>query len=313
VSAPDWIAVVGSLNADVTVRVGSIPGEGETVLAAGAAVFAGGKGANQALQAARLGARVRMVGRVGRDPLGELVVGSLTAAGVDIGGVAADGKETTGLATILIERSGTNRIVVAPGANERLSPEDVERCGDLIAGARLLLCQLEVPLETVERAVALAALGSVPVLLNPAPARPLPPSLLERVTWLVPNEHEAMALAGGAGDGIEAARDAARALRALGPSVVITLGAAGAIVVTVDGEQAVPAVPVDDVVDTTAAGDAFCGALAFSLSRGSGLLEAVRLGNAAGAFAVTGAGAQPSLGTLADVEAMLSRASSEGS
>jgi ribokinase len=300
--------VVGSLNVDVTVRVPSIPNEGETILASDAGIFAGGKGANQALQAARLGARVRMVGRVGRDPLAELVVGSLTAAGVDVEAVAADTEATTGLASIIIEQSGANRIVVAAGANAALSVTDIERHRDVIADARILLCQLEVSLETLERAVSVAVASGVPVLLNPAPAAPLPASLLERVTWLVPNEHEAAALAGRRIDGIASAQEAAKALRALGPSsVVISLGSEGAIVATDDGERLVPAFPVADVVDTTAAGDAFCGALAFALSRGSTVHDAVRLGNAAGAVAVAAEGAQPSLGTLAEVEAVLSR------
>jgi ribokinase len=306
VAGREWIAVVGSINADVAVWTPVVPGDGETVLGTRAAVFAGGKGANQAVQAARLGAAVRLVGRIGRDVLGDLVAQSLTDAGVDVTSVARDDEEGTGVASIWIDRSGSNRIIVAPQANGRLAPADVDASREVVTGAKLLLVQLEVPLETVEHAVVLAAESHVPVLLNPAPARALRPELLARVEWLVPNEPEAAVLAG-----LQSTLDAARALRAGGPrSIVVTLGSEGALVASEDGEQHVPAVPVEDVVDTTAAGDAFCGALAVGLASGQPLADAVRLANAAGAVAVARAGAQPSLGDRAAIEEALRRPTS---
>lgn len=305
----DWIAVVGSLNVDVALRVAAIPGEGETVLAEGAGLFGGGKGANQALQAARLGASVRMIGRVGRDPLAALALEQLAAAGVDVESVAVDEEASTGLAAILVERGGANRIVVASGANGRLSPADVERHADVIARSRLLLCQLEVPLETVEHAVALARRAGVTVVLNPAPARALPGGLLAAVDVLVPNRAEAEQLSGLAVRDASSALAAAEALLDRGAkAVAVTLGEAGAAVASGRLRELVPAFAVERIVDTTAAGDAFCGALAAALAAGRDLVDAVRAGAAAGAVAVTRAGAQPSLGDRAEIEALLSRA-----
>lgn len=302
--------MIGSVNADVSVWVPSVPRPGETVLACRAALHPGGKGANQAVQAARVGARVRLVGRIGSDALGEVVVSSLAAAGVELDALLRDGDGGTGVASIWIDASGENRIVVASGANARLSAADVEACRPALAGASLIACQLEVPLEAVERGCEIAREAGVPVLLNPAPARTLPSSLLEAVDWLVPNAVEAEALCGVEVTGIESGLAAARALRELGPrGVVVTLGPAGAAVSAPGVEEHVPAVPVAEVVDTTAAGDAFCGALAAGLARGAVVAEAVRFAVAAGAVAVAAAGAQPSLGDRAAVEAALGRRS----
>jgi ribokinase len=309
VSEREWIAIVGSINADVTVRVQAVPRGGETVEGTSADVSAGGKGANQAVQAARLGASVCLVGRAGRDVLGDLVLASLEGAGVDVAAVARDPDLGTGVASILVEDSGENRIVVVPQANGRLSPADVETHRDVIAGAALVVTQLEVPLAAVERALALAKENAVPVLLNPAPARALSPELLRQVDWLVPNEHEAGVLAGMDVSDLESAARAARALRRLGPrTVVVTLGARGALVVSDGSEEHIPAVPVDEVVDTTAAGDAFCGALAARLASAAPLLDAVSYASAAGAVAVTRPGAQPSLGDRAAIERVLTSA-----
>ncbi len=309
-STRGWIVVVGSVNADVAVWLPTLPRAGETVLATGAALVAGGKGGNQAVQAARLGARVRLVGRVGDDVLGDLVARSLAEAGVEVDALSRDAEIGTGVASIWIEATGENRIAVAPQANGRLASADVEKSLAVTTGARLLLCQLEVPLETVEFTVALARDRRVPVLLNPAPALALRPELLREVDWLVPNSGEAEALSGIEVTDLRSAGRAARALLEQGPrAVVVTLGADGALVVSGDGEAHVPAVPVDRVVDTTAAGDAFCGALAVALSEGAALLDAVTFANAAGAVAVSRPGAQPSLGDRAAVERALSRAS----
>lgn len=305
-----WIAVVGSLNADVSVWMGSVPRPGETALGTRAALYAGGKGANQAVQAARVGARAQLVGRIGRDVLGEVVAASIAEAGVGLDCVVRDSEAGTGVASIWIDGSGENRIVVAPGANGRLSAADVEAGRQAIAGAGLVACQLEVPLEAVERASQIAREHGVPLLLNPAPARALPASLLRTVEWLVPNAVEAEVLSGVGVTGVESGLAAARALRALGPrGVVVTLGPLGAVVSAPGVEEHVPPVPVANVVDTTAAGDAFCGALAAELARGVGVGDAVRFAAAAGAVAVGVAGAQPSLGDRVAIERALSRGS----
>jgi ribokinase len=304
------IAVVGSLNADLSVWMASTPRAGETALGTRAALYAGGKGANQAVQAARVGARVRLVGRIGQDVLGDVVAASISGAEVELDGVVRDEEVGTGVASIWIDGSGENRIVVAQGANGRLSAADVDASRDAIAGAGLVVCQLEVPLEAIERASELAREHDVPVLLNPAPARALPGSVLGAVEWLVPNAVEAAALSGVEVTGVESALVAARSLRELGPrGVVVTLGPEGAVVSAPGLEEHIPAVPVAEVVDTTAAGDAFCGALAAELAGGVGVLDAVRFAAAAGAVAVGVAGAQPSLGDRAAVERALSRAS----
>lgn len=301
-----WIAVVGSLNADVSVWMESVPRPGETALGTRAALYAGGKGANQAVQAARVGARVRLVGRIGLDVLGDVVAASIAGAGVELEGVVRDAEAETGVASIWIDRSGENRIVVAQGANGRLSAADVEASRHAIAGASLVVCQLEVPLEPIERACAMAQEHGVPVLLNPAPARSLPASLLRAVEWLVPNAGEAEALCGVAVTGVDGGFEAARALRVLGPrGVVVTLGSRGAVVSVPGVEEHVPAVPVTEIVDTTAAGDAFCGALAAELVRGAAAIDAVRFAAGAGAVAVGQAGAQPSLGDRDAVERAL--------
>jgi ribokinase len=306
-----WIAVVGSLNADVSIWMESMPRAGETAFGTRAALYAGGKGANQAVQAARVGAPVRLIGRIGRDVLGEVVTASIAGSGVDLDGVVRDPEAGTGVASIWIDGSGENRIVLAQGANGRLAAADVDASRLAIGEAALVVCQLEVPLEAIERACAIAREHDVPVLLNPAPARTLPASLLNAVEWLVPNAVEAEALSGVQVTGVEDALVAARALRDLGPrAVIVTLGSAGAVVSAPGVDEPVPAVPVAEVVDTTAAGDAFCGALAAELARGVGVLDAVRFAAAAGAVAVATAGAQPSLGDRPAIEAALrSRAS----
>lgn len=300
-----WIAVVGSVNADVVVDVARAPRGGETVEGRSARLHPGGKGANQAVQIARLATLVRLVARAGSDVLGDLVLESLASAGVDVSFVVRDEELGTGVASIVVDGSGENRIVVVPQANGRLSPADVAAAEAAIAGAALLLVQLEVPQPAVDHALSVAHRHGVPVLLNPAPARPLPDDVLRRVDWLVPNEHEAAALAGGA----RSAVDAARTLRERGArGVVVTLGAGGAIVVWGGGEEHVPAIPVERVVDTTAAGDAFCGAFAAMLAAGLSPPEAARVANAAGAVAVAREGAQPSLGDRAAIERALGEA-----
>ncbi len=274
------VLVVGSVNQDVVVRVPRHPGPGETVLGSGMAMFDGGKGANQAVAAARLGAQVAFVGRVGADEAGAVLLAGLASEGVDTRWVAVDGAVPSGMAMITVDASGENSIVVVPGANHALDTRDVERARDALAHAAVTMLQLEVPLEAVARAAELAA-GIV--VLNPAPARSLPSGLLGSVDVLVPNEHELEVLVG-SGD-----PEAARELDV--QTVVVTLGADGAVIVTADELLAVPAPPVD-AVDTTGAGDAFCGALAWALSQGRAIEDAVEVAVEVGAAATTARGAR---------------------
>ncbi len=296
------VTVVGSLNEDVLVAVERLPGRGETVVGRDAVVAAGGKGANQAAAAGRLsGGSVAMVGRVGDDPAGGRQVAALAGAGVDTDGVRPTPGTPTGSATIPVEDgSGENLIVVVPGANAALTPDDVDV--PVVRDAAVVLLQLEVPLETVTAAAA-AATGTV--VLTPAPPRPLPPALLEQVAVLVPNEHELAQLAG-AGPGTRAPEELAALARGLGvPAVVVTLGARGALVVPADGPASLQPPPPVEAVDTTGAGDCFTGALGTALARGTDLAGAVREAVAAAALSTTGPGARGALPTAGAVRDLL--------
>ncbi len=285
------LVIVGSLNMDLVIRALRHPQPGETLTGSAFLTIPGGKGANQAVAAARLGADVTMIGKVGPDAFGDALRANLAAAGVDVEHVTRS-SEATGVALITVSAAGENTIVLAPGANGTVTPEDVQACADIIGQADALLLQLEVPLPAVQAAAAIAAARGVPVILNPAPAQPLPPVLLRHVTYLIPNEHEAALLAGGPADDAETL---ARRVQALGPrAVVVTLGAAGALVLDGDTAARVPSYPVT-VVDSTAAGDAFVAAFGVALSEGQSPVAAAAWGCAAGALACTVLGAQPSL------------------
>lgn len=303
------LVVLGSLNADLVVRVPRFPGPGETVAGADLAVFPGGKGANQACAAGRLGARVHMIGRVGVDESGRLLKASLGAAGVDTDPVAADEAAPTGTALITIDASGQNQIVIVAGANGRVSAEDVERGRGLIERAGFLLLQLEVPVAAVAAAARLARAAGVAVILDPAPARREALDLLPLADYVTPNESELLALAGekpGPVGPAEAGRLARRVLQRGARRVVAKLGEHGALLVTGDGEERWPGLPVE-AVDTTAAGDVWNGAFAAALAEGAGEREAGAFANAAAAVSVTRAGAQPSMPTRAEVEARTGR------
>jgi ribokinase len=299
------ISVVGSLNMDLIARTSRFPQPGETIIGDEFHTAPGGKGANQAVAAARLGAQVSMVGRVGRDAFAESLLDNLAAAGVDYTFVVHDPQAATGVALIAVDDAGQNSIIVASGANVRLSPADVDGAEAAIAGADALLLQLESPLETVTRAAEVARAHGVPVILNPAPARSLPGALLALVDVLIPNESETALLTGlPVGDPAEA-EAAAAALRTLGVgTVILTLGERGALLAREDGAEYFPAFEVTPV-DTTAAGDAFVGGFAVALAEGRSLAEAVQWGNGAGALATTKLGAQPSLPTRQDLEGLL--------
>jgi ribokinase len=301
------VAVVGSLNMDLVARSPRIPQPGETIIGGDYKNVPGGKGANQAVAAARLGARVSMVGRIGRDAFGDQILGDLAADGVDTSFVLQEEGMPTGVALIVVDDAGQNSIVVASGANMRLSPADVDAATTAIADADALLLQLESPLETVIRAAEVARDHGVTVTLNPAPARVLPVQLLAAVDVLIPNESETALLTGMPVDSQGQAEAAAAALLQLGVgAVVLTLGSRGALLAQQGNRQLVPAFQVQPV-DTTAAGDAFVAALAVALAEDLGIADAVRWANAAGALATTVLGAQPSLPSRAAVEQLLAR------
>ncbi len=292
------LLVVGSANADLVIGVERRPGNGETVLGSDLATHPGGKGANQAVAAARLGARAALLARVGDDAHGRMLLDTQAASGVDTGGVLVGGAPT-GVALITVEEGGDNSIVVSPGANARLTPRDVAAADALLRAARVVSVQLEIPHETAVAAVRAAARAGARVVLNPSPPAPLPGDVRAVCDPLVVNEHEARALLGDrAGD---SPRERAAALLSGGArSVVITLGAAGALAADASGAELVPS-PAVRAVDTTGAGDAFTGALAWRLALGEDLRTAVRYAVRVGAAAVTRAGAQESFPTAAEL------------
>jgi ribokinase len=295
------IVVVGSLNMDLVIQAPRHPQPGETITGGPFRTIPGGKGANQAVAAARMGGQVSMIGAVGADAFGDELIATLRTAGVDVSRVGRS-SEATGLALITVSAAGENTIVLASGANGTVSVETVAAHEEAIAGADALLLQLEVPLPAVVAAAETARRHGVPVILNPAPARPLPDQLLRHVSYLIPNEHEAALLAALPVRTTEEALQAAARLRSLGVGqVVLTLGERGALVLQSDRPITIPAFPVQ-VVDTTAAGDAFVAAFAVALTEGRPVVEAVRWGCAAGALACTVLGAQPSLPAREAVE-----------
>ncbi|MEU8968520.1 ribokinase [Streptomyces monashensis] len=292
------LLVVGSANADLVIDVERRPAAGETVLGGDLAVHPGGKGANQAVAAARLGADTALLARVGDDGHGRLLLDSLRAADVDTVGVLVGGAPT-GVALITVDPSGDNSIVVSPGANARLTPGDVRAAGSLFHASRVVSAQLEIPLETVAEVVRQLP-PDARFVLNPSPPRPLPAQVLAACDPLIVNEHEARVILGDACVSEEPA-DWARLLLARGPrSVVVTLGAQGALVCDSSGVTRVPSVKVD-AVDTTGAGDAFTAALAWRLGSGASLTEAAGYAARVGAAAVTKRGAQESYPTAREV------------
>lgn len=299
------IVVVGSLNMDLVAYTARLPEMGETILGQDFQTFPGGKGANQAVAAARLGAGVSMIGKVGQDAFGQALIENLQHNGVDTQSIFKDPDRPTGTAVITVDSEGRNTIVVISGSNYRLSPQDVESCRQTIAGAAVLLLQLETPLETVLRAAQLAHESGVKVLLNPAPAQDLPDELYSLVDILIPNETEAALLTGLPVENREQVVQAAGSLLAKGAkSVLITLGRQGAVWVNASGSRFIPAFEVK-AVDSTAAGDAFIGGLGCALASRMSMEEALRWGSAAGALAVTRKGAQSSLPTAAELKAFL--------
>jgi len=299
------ILVVGSSNTDMIIQIDRIPRPGETILGGEFSIAAGGKGANQAVGAARAGGDVTFVARVGQDMFGDQAIAGFRRDGINVDCVFRDKAAPSGVALIFVAKDGENSIAVAGGANGKLSPADVKKAAKAIRSAAVLVAQLETPLETVQAAAAIAVKAGVRVILNPAPARPLPDSLLKLVSILTPNETEAELLTGIKVTDEAAAAKTADKLRSRGvQTVILTLGPRGAFIATADGKQLVPGFKVK-AVDSTAAGDIFNGALAVALAEGKPLPTAVRFANAAAALSVTKLGAQPSAPTRKEIEKLL--------
>ena len=290
------VIVVGSANLDFTVAVDRLPRPGQTVLGGEFSRSFGGKGANQAVAAKRAGADVVLLTKLGNDPNGWLIEQHLLSVGLPKEGILPDPARPTGVALIVVDRTGQNQIAVAPGSNQSLGVDDVRHATSLIAGGNVLLVQLEVPLDTVVEALRIAKAHGLTTILNPAPAVPLSTEVLKLVDVLTPNEGEAELLSG-QDDPDEAARvvlyKGARA-------VVVTLGERGALLRDAETQREFPAFSVH-AVDTTGAGDAFSGALACALAEGQAMEDAIVFANAAGALATTKRGAQDSLPTRADI------------
>ena len=289
------VVVVGSLNMDLVVRAPRLPVPGETLLGGGFSTVPGGKGANQAVAAARLGARTAMIGCVGDDAFGRQLRSGLEADHIDVSAVRTVPGRSSGVALIVVDDGGRNGIVVVSGANAELSPEDIDRQSRLIAGAHVVTLQLETPLGTVERAARAAKQQGKIVVLNPAPAQPLPPAVIQCADFLVPNEIEAAILTGLRVESIDSATEVARRLRIQGAAnVLVTLGERGVVAVTDAGVQHFPARRVQ-AVDSTGAGDTFIGGFSAALAAGRTVTDAIAFAQAAAAISVTRPGAQPSI------------------
>lgn len=295
------VVVVGSSNMDLVVQSSRIPAVGETILGGDFLMVPGGKGANQAVAAAKLGARVCFVAKLGDDMFGRRSLENFKNAGVDTTYVTLSAEAPSGVALIMVDANGNNVIVVAPGANAKLSGDDVRQAQSDIASSGAVVAQLEVPLETVQAAAQLAREAGVPFVLDPAPARPLPPELLKMVDVLTPNETEAQMLTGIDVTDEGSARAAAEELLSTGVrTVILTMGAQGFLLVSHGRVEVVTAREVE-AVDSTAAGDAFTGSLAVGMAQGKPLSEAALFANHVAALSVTKMGAQSSMPTPQEV------------
>ncbi|TPG83231.1 ribokinase [Pseudomonas mandelii] len=300
---PAKVVVIGSLNMDLVTRAPRLPRGGETLIGESFATVSGGKGANQAVAAARLGAQVSMVGCVGSDAYGEELRGALLAEQIDCQAVSTV-DDSSGVALIVVDDNSQNAIVIVAGANGALTAEVIDRFDAVLQAADVIICQLEVPDATVGHALKRGRELGKTMILNPAPAsRPLPADWYASIDYLIPNESEASALSGLPVDSLASAETAASRLISLGASkVIITLGAQGSLFANGKGFEHFPA-PKVKAVDTTAAGDTFVGGFAAALAAGKGEGDAIRFGQVAAALSVTRAGAQPSIPTLSDVQA----------
>jgi len=299
------ILVIGSLNTDLVVRAPRFPAPGETIQGENLITIPGGKGANQSVAAARLGAQVTMIGRVGADTFGSTLIDNLQQNKVDTHRIIRDDSTATGTAVIIVDSQGQNSIVLSPGANAKVTSSDIGP--DSFLGSGLLLLQFEIPIETVIHSAHLAREKGLRVLLNPAPAYNIPDDLLRTADYILPNETELGLLTGKPVSDLAMVEAAAYTLIARGArNIIVTLGAEGALIVNNEFVKLIPAFKVK-VVDTTAAGDAFIGGLAVGLLDGKSLQDAVQYACACGALAVTKFGAQPSLPTAEDVKIFINR------
>lgn len=299
------ILVFGSLNIDLVTRTPRLPMAGETLTGRSLTAVPGGKGGNQAVACARLGAPTHMIGRVGGDQFGQQLLDSLTASGINTESVLIDNETSSGVAAIAVDDTGENNIIVVPGANGRVNEQNLERLATLLPQAELLLLQLEVPLPMVTAAAQLAHEQGVQVILDPAPAVPLPDELYPAIDILTPNETETVVLTGLTLDNDEAIEQAAAQLLEKGVrQIVIKLGGRGIYAAGAEANGFYPAVMVE-VVDTVAAGDAFNGGLAVALHGGMPFTAALQWGLASGAYAVTQSGAQTAMPTRSQLKTVL--------
>lgn len=300
------IVVVGSINTDLVSTTRKIPAIGETVIGTGFQVHPGGKGANQAVAVARLGYPVHLIGRLGNDEFGSQLRSHLENSGVDIAGVAtSDG--TSGVAVIVVSEKGENSIVVTPGANSKVTPQDIENNLDVIRNAGIVLAQLEIPLETVDYLATVCTREGVSMILDPAPATDLPPGIFDRIAWLTPNQSEAAFYVGEteSTNGHSTNEMARRLLSKGSHGVVLKMGERGVFVASQDLQGTlIPAFKLH-TVDTTAAGDAFNGGFATGLMLGKSPAESARFASAVAGISVTRHGAQPSMPTMTEVERLL--------
>jgi len=309
------VFILGSFVADVAFRFSRLPAWGETLMGSNFALGPGGKGSNQAVAAARAlagsGHKAQLLSKLGDEAFGKLARDIWEDAGVDAS-LTGNSTIATGSAAILIdEKTGENAIIIVPGACFTLTPAEVEEATDDIRSATVFLTQLELPLDTVERGLQLARAGGVPTILNPAPAptHPLPDTLLALSDYVIPNETEAAILTGLPVENLEQAKAAAKKLQSLGArNIILTLGSQGALVLTAEGtETLVPSFNAGPVVETTGAGDAFCGGFAAALAEGQPLLDAVRFGCATAGISVTRHGTAPSMPRRSEIEALLAQ------
>jgi len=304
----EGVAILGVFVADLAFRAGRLPAMGETIFGSGFKMGPGGKGSNQSVAAARVGARVTFVTKIGRDAFGEIALATWKREGIAARAIQSD-QEPTGAAFIYVnDKSGENAIIVYPGAGGALTPADVDVAADAVRGARVFVTQLEQPVATARHALAIARAAGVPTVFNPAPAAPVEAAVYPLCDYVVPNETETAALTGLRLDSLDDARRAGDALLAKGVgAALITLGEKGALFHARDRSLHVPAVNAGAVVETTGAGDAFVGGFAAALARGNDPLAATRFGCAVAGISVTRAGTAPSMPALAEVEALMAR------